>query len=759
MPLRPSRFLLISALLAGPALADDLHWMRRDAMAELPVDQQRPIPAWCSGTYYNPALATPAASPDTHISAASSQFELDGAALLQGGVIIEQPGRSLSADSARYNQSNGDFELTGDIEVDTSTLSFRADSLSGNLKNREASLLNARYALYEQGARGEARKVEQHGDQVIIERGSYTTCAPDSNGWQLNARQIDLDREKGWGEARHVVLRVENIPLMYLPWITFPIDDRRKTGLLFPSFGTSSTGGFDVSQPLYLNLHPQMDATIAPRYIDDRGNGFDNNFRYLSGLGKGDVTYSWLNEDRLFNDESRQAASWKHEGDIDRWLFSTDVNYVSDDFYFKDLDTGLEVASLTHLPREGQAEYFGRRWRFLLRLQDWQTIDPTLQNEDIPYRRLPQLSLAGQQPLLGPLNLDWDSDLTVFDRNATVLGGNVTGQRVHLQPALAVPLERSWGYLTPRVRFYQTAYSLSGTTAGANDSPSRSLWGANLDSGLFFERPFNFAGRELLQTLEPRIFVNHIEQQEQFDLPDFDSGRLTSSWDTLFRENRFTGYDRIGDERSATVGVTSHFRDPQRGDDLLTLRAAQKFHHQDRIVGPGNDRSLFTPNTLRQSPVIADATLRLDQRWSLFAETQWNSEKDRREQNSLRVAYSDRNRVHLHSGYYYRPEDNIRQTELAAMVPIHRNWSLIGRWLHDLGERRSLENVSGVEYRDCCWRIRLVNLRELSDRDGDGTLHPDRTTLLQIQMVGLGGFGGTVDTLLERGIPGYRRTQ
>src|SRR5690606_2385840 len=132
------------------------------------------------------------------------------------------------------------------------------------------------------------------------------------------------------------------------------------------------------------------------------------------------------------------------------------------------------------------------------------------------------------------------------------------------------------------------------------------------------------------------------------------------SWDTLFRENRFTGYDRIGDEQSGTLGLTSRFRDPQRGDDLLILRAGQKFHRQDRVVESGNVD--LPDNTLQQSAVIADATLQLDQRWSMFAETQWNSEKDRREQNSLRIAYSDRSRLHLHAGYQYRPVDNIRQT-------------------------------------------------------------------------------------------------
>lgn len=755
MPLRSPRLLLLSVLCTSPVLASDLQWMTREDMAALPEALQRPIPVWCSGIFYNPALSTKSAMRDTRISADRSEFQLDGDALLEGDVLIEQPGRTLSAERALYNQTTGAFQLDGGIQVDTTDLSFRAKSLTGNLKDREAVLLNARYALFPQQAHGKAKRVEQQGEHIIIERGSYTTCAPGSNGWLLSARHIDLDQDKGWGEARHVVLRIENVPVAYLPWITFPIDDRRKTGLLFPGFGTSDNGGFDVSQPLYLNLHPQADATVAPRYIDGRGNGIDTDFRYLTRFGQGELVYGWLQQDRLFNNEDRSVASWKHGGSLDRWLFSTDVNYVSDDFYFKDLDTGLEVASLTHLPREGEAEYFGRRWRFVSRMQAWQTIDPTIAPTELPYRRLPQLSLTGLQPLIGPLTLDWVSDLTVFDRNANVATDDITGQRLHLQPALQMTLQNSWGYVQPRVRLYQTNYDLQGVDTLPSDTPNRTLWGANLDAGLFLERPFAFSGRNLIQTLEPRLFVNHIEQEEQFTLPDFDSGHLTSSWDTLFRENRFTGYDRIGDEQSITAGLTSRFRDPLTGNDLLVLRAGQKFHREDRVVESG---LVNTPAvTRRQSPVIADATLQLDRRWSLYAETQWNSEQNQREQNSLRIGYSDQERLFLHAGYQYRPVDDIRQTELAALMPVHRHWSLIGRWLHDLGDRQSLETIAGVEYRDCCWRIRLLNVRELSDRDGLVGLDAERTTLLQIQMVGLGGFGGTVDSLLERGIPGYRR--
>ncbi len=125
-----------------------------------------------------------------------------------------------------------------------------------------------RYALFGPGARGTADYIDVVDQFITVEQGTYTTCAPDSNGWQLQGRQIRLDRSEGWGEARDVTLRVKGVPLIWLPWITFPIDDRRKTGMLFPTITTSDSGGVDVTQPVYINLHPQMDATVAPRYID-----------------------------------------------------------------------------------------------------------------------------------------------------------------------------------------------------------------------------------------------------------------------------------------------------------------------------------------------------------------------------------------------------------------------------------------------------------------------------------------------------------
>ncbi|MDX1804960.1 MAG: LPS assembly protein LptD, partial [Alcanivorax sp.] len=589
---------------------------------------------------------------------------------------------------------------------------------------------------------------------TTISKGTYTTCAPDSNGWQLSGRHIFLDRDSGWGEASNIVMRVKGMPILWLPWITFPIDDRRKTGLLFPTFAIGDSGGLDITQPIYINIHPQMDATVAPRYIDGRGSGIDSEFRYLSHLGEGKVSYGVLFNDRKFNNRNREVARWNHNGNIGRWGLSTDVNYVSDDFYFKDLDTGLEVSSQTHLPLLGQAHYYGRTWDFLARLQSWQTIDPTLSNNALPYRRLPQLQLSGDPKLAGPLKALWLSDLTVFDISSSATN-RPTGTRLHLAPALTLPLRTSWGYVEPRARVYHNRYQLDGASGQTGNAPTLTTWGASLDSGLFFERPAKLFGQTYTQTLEPRLFINHVAYKDQSALPNFDTGERTFSYNTLFQENRFIGYDRIGDEDKASLGLTSRFLRDATGREQLRLRLGQGFYLRDRRVTLNRKRTENPTDT--QTPVVGDARWNFGKDWYLYTEGQWDAEQNQRRRSSFQVGFNDRERRVFNVGYHERPEDNIRESEVSAILPIRNNWRLIGRWMYDLQNQRTLETIAGAEYRNCCLKVRMLSQRELVDNNGNGQLQPNSTFWLQIQLTGLGGFGGQVDSLLERSIPGYRR--
>jgi LPS-assembly protein len=507
----------------------------------------------------------------------------------------------------------------------------------------------------------------------------------------------------------------------------------------------------DITQPIYINIHPQMDATIAPRYIDGRGSGVEGEFRYLSDLGQGSLSYGVLFNDREFDGENRELAAWQHDGSVGRWALTSDVNYVSDDFYFKDLDTGLEVSSRTHLPRLGQARYFGRDWRALARVQSWQTIDPTLPDDQLPYRRLPQLQLSGDPELLGPVRGLWLSDVTAFDRSDKDTSNNPTGARVHLAPGLAVRMEESWGYVEPQARLYHNRYQLDDAETSASDA-TLSTWGASVDSGLFLERDTSLFGRGYKQTLEPRLFINKLAYEQQDQLPNFDSGELTFSYNTLFRQNRFIGYDRFGDEEKASLGLTSRFLRNADGREQLRLRLGQGFYRGERKVQLNGE----PPDDADQTPMVADMRWNFGHDWYLYTEGQWDTHANERQRSSVRLGYTDRERRVFNLAFHDRPADDIRQSEIATIWPIHNNWRLVGRWLYDYENQRTVETLAGAEWRNCCWKIRLLSQRELTDEDGDTTLEADTTVLLQIQMTGLGGFGGRVDSLLERSIPGYR---
>lgn len=752
-------FAFLSALMvwlnAPQIQARELGWMTQAEINELPLEQQRMVPAWCGGRYYAPQFLHHDPQDDTIITADRSRMLPSGLAELLGDVEVNEPLRHLRAKRAAFNQTTGDFFLSGDVTVDSPEYSFEAHRMSGNQHRKAARLYDVRFSLFENHARGSARSVEQQQNVFLIDDANYTSCPPGKSTWSFSAKHLHLDQDKGWGTANHTVFRVYDKPVFYLPWMTFPIDDRRKTGLLFPTIGFRDDDGIDYSQPIYLNLHPQFDATIAPRTIQRRGEGVDSEFRYLTRFGEGKVSYGFLANDRRFNNDTRELSAWQHSGQVNRWSFSADVTNVSDDFYFKDLDTGLDVRSQTSLARQAEASYRGRQWRFLTRVQSWQTIDPTLAEQNKPYRRLPQLELTGEPDLYGPLKVLWLSDFTRFERNVTGNVKNITGDRLHLAPAASLPLSTTWGYVEPRARFYHTQYALDGTDAQHRDNPDRTLVGTSIDSGLFFERNASFGHLRLQQTLEPRLFYNKVPRKDQDHLPDFDSGELTFGYDSLFRENRLTGYDRIGDEEKLSLGVTSRYLNQDTGREILRLRAAQAYHFADRHV----QRRNAEPDTLKWSPIVSDLTWYFSRHWQLFSEMQWDTEQNHRTQSRLRLGYNNGDRQLFNIGYRQRRERNeeIRQTELATIWPVHRNWSFIGRWLYDLENSRSFETIAGLEYRDCCVQLRLVTINELVDRTGNKKLESDRSVIFQIQLIGLGGFGGRMESLLERSFTGYGR--
>ncbi len=746
---------LTVAYAAEPA---NLGWMTSEEMAQLPEAQQRPIPEWCSGIYYAPRFSAARTQENTLINANRATYSSNGDISLTGDVTIRQPLRYLSADSASYHQKNGDFSLKGNSLVQTPYRSFQAKHISGNSQQKSLQLDDAQFAIFDQHARGSANGISRENNVTYIYRGSYTTCEPGQNGWMINARRIRLDHEEGWGTAKDMTLEIKDIPVLYLPWITFPINDDRKTGLLFPSFSLSDEDGFDYTQPIYLNIHPQFDMTLAPRIITKRGVGMESQARYLTQLGEGQIDYAFIQHDRQFHDQTRSVFQWTHNGHYGHWNYNANVNYVSDPFYFKDLGTNtLDMVSRTYLPRTGSISYSRRSWQLITRIQSWQVIDPTLSRYNYPFRRVPEVRFIAHPRQYGPIQVDWWSSYTYFDRSLGALGDSQGGGRWHIEPALSLPLVASYGYFTPRIRLYSSYYNLHGMTGLPDERPTHTLAGFNLDTGLFFERQFDLMGKDYLQTLEPRLFYNYIPYREQQDTPNFDASKPAFSYSSLFRENRFLGYDKVGDANKLALGVTSRIIDDKTGQQLWRFRVGQGIFFEDRYV----HLTPRAPSTDRSTPLVADATFRLNGHWSLFAQKQWSHSDSQNKEDIFRLSYRDPARRYGYIGY--RRLDTglgttvVQQGELAGMWPVTDNWSLLFSELYDLDNHRSIETVSGIEYRDCCWKLRLINRRLLADYNGGGEIEPRTSIVFQIQLIGLGGIGDKAESLLEDTIPGYRR--
>jgi LPS-assembly protein len=289
-----------------------------------------------------------------------------------------------------------------------------------------------------------------------------------------------------------------------------------------------------------------------------------------------------------------------------------------------------------------------------------------------------------------------------------------------------------------------------------------------IDTGLFFERTSSLFG-DHTQTLEPRIYYLHAKSKDQSDNPDFDSDELTFSYQQLFRDERFSGGDRISDAEQVTLALTTRLIDANTGIERLHASIGQIFYLDDREVA----LNYLAPNQeLRRndSDLAAEFGAKLTKRWRFQSDILYNDDSDRVNKGSFSLRYRGNNKARFNASYRYTREDprfvggeefdaDIEQADLSAYLPISRRWSLMARWNQDITNSRELEVFGGIEYNSCCWRAAII-ARHWLDRDDDllipeEELEYDDGIFLQIQLKGLAGTGGTLDSILSDGIYGY----
>ncbi|TBU92198.1 LPS-assembly protein LptD [Stutzerimonas kirkiae] len=809
-----------------------LDWVPRENLTAAQLAEAGP---YCHGAYIEPPRPgqrddTPMSESPTYVSAKATRYEQEQEiATLAGDVVLRQGSMQAEANEASLYQLENRGELSGNVRIRDNGALLVGDRAEIHLDSGEAKVENAEYVMHQSRTRGSAQYAKREETSIIrLKDGTYTRCEPADNAWHLKGNNVTLDPTTGFGSATNVTLRVKDIPVFYTPYIHFPIDDRRQSGFLMPSIGSASDTGLSLVTPYYFNLAPNFDATLYPHLMTKRGLLMEGEFRYLTRGSEGQIGAAYLDDqedERKLQSEyedQRWMYSVQHTTGLDsRWLAELDYTDISDPYYFQDLDTQLGIDKPDFLNQRGSLSYRGDSFTARLNLHAYERATVT---DITPYERLPQVTLNGALPFQpGGLRFAYDTEFVSFQRSlkngnyinqyglpeqwydARLRGLNrAEGDRVHLEPSVSLPLNWSWGFLTPKVKYAYTQYDLSldgtgkaslatGTTFDSNQDRSVPIF--SVDSGLYFDRDSNWFGKDYRQSLEPRLFYLYVPEKDQDDIPVFDTGETSFSYSSLWRDNRFSGRDRIGDANQLSLGLTNRWVEPN-GFERQRLSIGQTFYFQDRKVQlPGIDYRTRAAAQSSVSPYALEYEYRYDRDWRFASTFNWDPDSHSTRSGSAMLHYqpADNPNKIVNIGYRYRNDTlrfdretgqwtydsnygsptsgtyiknyyKISQHDFSTVWPIVPQWSVIARWQHDYGRNRTLEAFGGFEYDSCCWKLRLIN-RYWIDYDEVGLNprqndEPDRGIFLQIVLKGLGGvFGNSAETFLDQGIQGYRQRE
>jgi LPS-assembly protein len=664
-------------------------------------------------------------------------------ASLSGGILLRRADKLAGADSARYDPETLSLYLSGDVRYEDPGTQIRSDSAEFEYESGRIGFSGAEFWMGSNNSRGAADQLQISQDGLLqLDNVSYTTCPPGSNDWLLQAKDIDLDSRSGTGTARGVKLRFQGVPILYAPYLSFPISDARKTGVLTPEIGSTSRSGNEIVVPLYWNIAPNYDATFTPRVLTDRGVQMQGQFRYLTKAHNGIIDAEYLNDDSLTG-ESRSYVGIDHTSLLRRRLRSEiEFREVSDNQYFEDLGGSLSTSTITHLNRSLRFDYHTDKLSLFGQVQDFQTIDDAITPDNEPYRRLPQVLARGRWPGLWlGTKISLDGEIVNFDRDV-----GVTGWRFNVAPELSLPLTRPGLFFIPAVAMDYTSYDLSNTEPGQIDNPERTLPIASVDTGIVLERLINNSSRKRLQTIEPRLLYVHVPFEDQSNLPVFDTITPDLNLVQLFRKNRFLGVDRIADTDQLSVGITSRILDVATGRELMSGTIGQiRYFNTSNVTLPS--APTFTDES---SDYIAELRFLLLRNVNFDLGHQWGARDRGTTQSQARLQYRPATNRIINLAYRFR-RDSLEQGDVSWSWPLSRKWNFVGRYNYSFRDEKALEEFYGLEYESCCWGLRMVTRRYISTRDGTR----DTTYGLQLVLKGMASVGTAADKLLERGILGY----
>ncbi|HTN28586.1 MAG TPA: LPS-assembly protein LptD [Burkholderiales bacterium] len=687
----------------------------------------------------------------TTIEAQSIEGVPDLEVTARGQVELKRDDITIYSDLLRYNQEFGRVEADGGVRLQRGGDRFFGSRLRFDTTNDTGVFEEPTFIIQrEQQGHGAAERLEMVGkNHIKLTRGWFTSCQPGQEDWRFDAGEMDLDYEAGVGKVSDGKLTFLDTPILWLPFGSFPLENRRKSGFLAPYYSHNTRRGLEVGIPYYWNIAPEVDMTLKPVYMTKRGEQLKSEFRYLDSAFAGNMRYDYMPEDKVLG-TSRSAFSFQHQHQITPNLLGwVDLNKVSDNQYLVDLASQVRVVSLGNLQREGFLQYTGEITRgnyyAQARVQRYQTLQDPAAPIVPPYHRLPQLN-AGvtRNEIGGVLDVSLPAEYVRFTHDTLV-----QGDRFSMNPVFSTPFLGPGHFFVPKLGVRYAEYSLSGVAAGQPERQTATIPWLSLDGGLTFERNAQWFGKGVTQTLEPRAYFVYAPFRNQDQIPLFDTTLADFNYAQLFNENRFVGGDRFGDTEQITLALTSRIVG-EGGQELFRALIGQRYYLKD-------ERVALTPTTppraSGQSDILASIGGKIGSDWSFDATGQYNPQLSQMQRYGISARFSPEIAKVVNASYRYN-RDILHQVDVSGQWPVFQGWYAVGRYNYSLRDGRLLEGIAGFERNAGCWIFRV-----LFSRLQASTTTTSSAFYMQLEFPGVGGLGSDdILTILRRNIQGYAAT-
>lgn len=675
-----------------------------------------------------------------------------------GDVEVQMGSQQLRTEQAQVNQLTGNINASGATLFTDGYVEVASENFRLNSGANRAYLSGATYQMNNTGARGQAEVLSLSPQQILLEGSTFTTCPTENPAWQMSAEQIVINENEAWGEARHAKFELFGVPVFYLPYLNFPVSDERKSGFLFPTISSSQRNGFEVETPYYINIAPNMDATVAPRYMAERGLMMQGEFRYLSEQGGGQFNLAYLNDDASL-EQSNSRFLWRAEHQQQwnpNWRSYVNAVGISDDDYLNDFGSEFAGRADAQLYRQARVDFETDQWQVGMRIEDFELLG----NYRAAYRTLPQLT--SQYRMQDELGFEYSvyAELSHFQNQEL---SSDTATRFHIEPQVRYRVEKpAYDWIAEMSYAYTRYQQDENITDGRTADPDRALPSLRWRGRLNLEREFDFGGQSYRQLLQPQIQYLYRPYRDQSGIGIYDSTVMQDDYRGLFRARRFSGLDRIANANQVTIGATTSIAD-QQGKEMARVSLAQIHYFEDSETQLFDSSSTIVDSS---SDVAAEARLRITDEWSFSSAIQYDMELNRTQKSQTALEYrkdlfnllqiSHRNVINL-------IDDDIEQLGLQGIAALSSEWQLASNWYYDLQNNRTNDAMLALQYSSCCWAVRFGVYRRIN-RNLElqqavptlGTPEFDNGVSFQFIIKGLGSDNRSLLDLLEQSLFGYR---